>query len=350
MNSNVESTEQFEDRKREHIQLALRSENEAVGGSGFDSVKLWHEALPEINFSDVTLQTKILGAERRTPFLVSSMTAGHAGSVNLNLLLAQACSERGWLFGVGSQRRELNDSSVRDEWRAIRKNSPQVQLLGNLGLSQLILTTDDKVRELVDVLEAEAMIIHLNPLQECLQPEGTPNFAGGLERLTQLKKNLNVPVVVKETGCGFSPQTLLRLNETGVDAVDVSGFGGTHWGRIEGQRSAQASLLSSVADTFASWGVSTVDSLVAAQKLNAKFEVWASGGVRSGLDAAKSLALGASCVGYAKPILQAALVNAEELRKKMQTYEYELRTALFCTGSRSIQNFKDKKVIQWQKV
>lgn len=330
-----EPISQFEDRKREHIQLSLKDENEALGQSGFDHIELIHEAMPEHDFSEVTLFTDILGLRCDTPFMVSSMTAGHDGSVNLNLRLAKACAERGWLMGVGSQRRELHDfESCRNEWREVRKHAPQVKLLGNIGLSQLILSTNEQIQSLVDSLEAVAMIVHLNPLQECLQYEGTPQFKGGVQRLSDLVKTLSVPVVVKETGCGFSQQTLRRLKETGVAAVDVSGYGGTHWGRIEGQRGERLSLQAQASAIFADWGVSTVQSLFNARAVLSEkvYEVWASGGVRSGLDAARALALGSTCVGFAKPILQAALESEEVLLKKMSLIEFELKVAIFCTG------------------
>ncbi len=364
----TETVSQFESRKREHIELALKDENEALGFSGFDHVKLVHEALPEKNFSDIKIHTEILGQKAATPFLISSMTAGHAGAVNLNQRFARAAAARGWLMGVGSQRRELGDlgdlESGRHEWQQVRAVAPQVRLLGNIGLAQAIQATDDQLKSLIDSLEAVALIVHLNPLQECLQLEGTPDYQGGLKRLTRLAAAIAVPVVVKETGCGFSVSTLQRLRETGVAAVDVSGFGGTHWGRIEGDRATAATRESAAAsslkgeslkqaaasETFAQWGISTVQSLLNARQAFGldsltnidldvgagaqKYapEIWASGGLRSGLDAAKAFAMGAQCAGFAKPILQAALKSEEELNLKMETLEHEFKIAIFCTG------------------
>lgn len=345
----TEPASQFEDRKREHISLALEQENEALGQTGLEKIELCHEALPDLNFKDIHIQTHILGQIRQTPFFISSMTAGHGASEGLNGRLARACVAKGWLMGVGSQRRELFDAEARSEWRAVRAQAPQVQLLGNLGLSQLIQTSTEKVKELVDGLEAIAMIIHLNPLQECLQREGTPDFRDGLKRLADLVRELPVPVVVKETGCGFSASTLKRLNEIGVAAVDVSGFGGTHWGRIEGQRNHSQSVMAEAARTFANWGVSTRDSLLNALDVAPEYEVWASGGMRSGLDAAKAVALGAKGVGFAKPILQAALESEENLLKKMSVIEHEFKTALFCTGCQNPAELFHKKVWKWRK-
>jgi isopentenyl-diphosphate delta-isomerase len=343
-----ESNVQFESRKRDHIRLSLADKNQASGESGLDRVLLIHEALPDLNFKNVTLAQTSLKTKCRTPFLVSSMTAGHERSTELNVLLARACQERGWRMGVGSQRRELGDLAAAAEWKALRKSADKVQLLGNLGLAQLIKTKTSAIERLVDSLEATAMIIHLNALQECLQPEGTPDFKGGLKAIERLCKNLSVPVIVKETGCGFSHHTLKKLKGTGVAAVDVSGLGGTHWGRIEGDRAQADDIRSVAALTLANWGIPTVDSVVDAVSLKPRYEVWASGGVRSGLDAAKLLAMGAKVVGFAKPVLEAALAGEEVLFQKMATFEFELQTALFCTGSETISDLQRKKVWKWR--
>lgn len=343
-----ESNVQFESRKRDHIRLSLAEKNQASGESGLDRVLLIHEALPDLNFKTVSIQQTSLKKKCRTPFLVSSMTAGHDRSTELNVMLARACEERGWMMGVGSQRRELGDVAAANEWKALRKSAGKVQLLGNLGLAQLIKTKTSAIERLVDSLEATAMIIHLNALQEVLQPEGTTDFKGGLKAIEKLNKHLSVPVIVKETGCGFSHHTLKKLKSTGVAAVDVSGLGGTHWGRIEGDRAPADDVRAAAALTFANWGISTVESVAEAVALKPKYEVWASGGVRSGLDAAKLLAMGASVVGFAKPILEAALAGEEVLHKGMATLEFELKTALFCTGSEDIEELQRKKVWKWR--
>lgn len=344
-----EPVRQFERRKVDHIRLSLAEKNEAKGANGFDRIQLLHEALPELDFSEVSLQIKSLKEKCPTPFLVSSMTAGHVDSLDLNLRLARACEERGWRMGVGSQRRELGDKSAVLEWKALRKKAPKVRLLGNIGLSQIIHLKTSDVEALVDSIEACAMIVHLNALQECLQPEGTPHFKGGLKAIEKICRQLSVPVVIKETGCGFSAKTLKRLNDAGVAAVDVSGFGGTHWGRIEGDRNEKDSIRSRAANTLKDWGISTLESLLNAQEVKPRYEVWASGGIRSGLEAAKSLALGARVVGLAKPVLEAALESEDALAQLMEQLEFELKTVLFCTGSRTIEEWTDKKVWRWIK-
>lgn len=329
----------FEQRKRDHLRLALAPAHEARGLSGLDAVHLMHDALPELDLEDVRLDAQLLGQAAPTPFFVAGMTAGHADAPALNLRLARACARRGWALGVGSQRRQLAGpaelTGAVDQWRRLRDAAPGLVLIGNLGLSQIVATPLPLLRRLVQSLDAQALAVHLNPLQECLQPEGTPQFRGGLAALRDLCAGLGVPVVLKETGCGFSPRTLAKLQGLGLGAVDVSGLGGTHWGRVEGARAEEGSPLALAAATFANWGEPTVDAVRAACRLLPDTELWASGGVRSGLDAAKLIALGAKRVGYAKPALQAALWGDAALDDWMARQELELRIALFCSGART---------------
>jgi isopentenyl-diphosphate delta-isomerase len=211
--------------------------------------------------------------------------------------------------------------------------------LGNIGLSQATKADPKALKKLALNLGADAFAIHLNALQEALQPEGTPNFSGGVSALRKLCRTFGVPLILKETGCGFSEKTLKKIKTLKLAAVDVSGLGGTHWGRIEGMRSMAAGdqIRAQAAETFANWGVSTVDSVRAARKILPKTtEVWASGGVRSGLDAAKLLALGANRVGFAKPALEAALLGDAELDAWMTKIEFELRLALYSSGYRTV--------------
>ena len=345
---NKENAQQFESRKQDHIRLSLDSMSQANGQAGFEKIQLIHEAFPEIDKADISLVQSSLGIEQRTPFIISSMTAGHKDSGLLNQRLAQASAERGWLMGVGSQRRELFDSNAAFEWQKIRQETPKVRLLGNIGITQLISSTQDQVQRLIDSLDAVAIYVHTNPLQESIQPEGTPQFRGGLRAITELCESVNVPVIVKETGCGFSKSTLSRLNECGVAAVEVSGFGGTHWGRIEGGRAQDFPIQQQLAETFANWGISTIESVLNAKKAQVKFEIWGSGGVRSGLDAAKLLAMGCQMVGVAQPVLRAALQSEEDLDRVMRTFESELETAMLCTGSATIEQLQRETAWQIQ--
>jgi isopentenyl-diphosphate delta-isomerase len=336
-----ESGQQFDSRKVDHLRLSLREDVQA-GLGVMDSVRLQHEALPDLNFSEIDLSVSGL-MPMATPFLLSSMTAGHAGSLDLNVMFARASARRGWLMGVGSQRKELFDSAASEEWQRVRRSAPNVKLLGNIGISQLIRVEVDAVERLVDALEAKGLMIHLNALQEALQPEGTPEFAGGLRAIEKLAARISVPVIVKETGCGISALTAEKLWNAGVRAIDVAGLGGTHWGRIEGHRSADSSWQKTAAETFKNWGLPTLQSLMEVLRtIESKpgLEVWASGGLRSGLDAAKALVLGAERVGLAQPVLAAAMRGEEELDAQMHQMEMELRVAMFCTGAQKIAKLK----------
>lgn len=330
----------FKQRKQDHIQYALLDETEAKGGSGLNSVRLAHEALPDLDFNEIDISTLQLGESVSTPFLVSSMTAGHQQASLINQRLMEASTLQGWAMGVGSQRRELEDKHAHQEWKNIRQHYPDLRLFSNIGISQLITTKPDNIKRLVDSIEAQALQIHLNALQECIQPEGTPYFKGSLKAIETIVHALDIPIIIKETGCGFTQKTLLRLNQTGIKAVDISGYGGTHWGRIEGLRAVDA-LHRQAAVTFQNWGVSTVDALSNAKLLNLDYEIWGSGGIRSGMDAAKLIALGANTVGIAKPMLAAALEDLTSLITAMKQIEYELKVALFCTGHQTVSALKE---------
>ncbi|CEK11669.1 type 2 isopentenyl-diphosphate Delta-isomerase [Legionella hackeliae] len=333
---------QFEKRKQDHIALALMDANQASELNVLDSISLTHEALPDLDFDEISISSQRFEQNIDTPFLVSSMTAGHRDAININRNLIAACSQSKWAMGVGSQRRELTDEDAASEWKELRKNFPNVTLFSNLGIAQIINVPITTLQRLTDALQAQALIVHCNPLQEAIQPEGTPSFKGCWDALAKLVEKLPIPIIVKETGCGFSQPTLQRLNDIGVAAVDVSGVGGTHWGRIEGHRAVEGSVQQRAAVSFRNWGIDTVQSVENAVALSPRFEVWGSGGVRHGLDAAKLFALGASTVGFAKPMLDAALQNAERVYALMNTIEYELKVAMFCTGSRVLTELKEK--------
>lgn len=344
--------EQFEERKRDHIRHALDPSHQAFGLTGLDRIHLVHDALPEINFDEIKLETACLGGLLPTPFFVAGMTAGHPDAKRINDALGRICEKRGWAMGIGSQRRQLDARAPGDCSSEIREKFPRLVLFANIGITQIISNDSksmaDSLRRLVNSTGAQALAVHVNSLQEALQPEGTPRFKGGFKALENLVFELGSPVILKETGCGFSAATLERLRGIGLAAVDVSGLGGTHWGRIEGTRAGANSVQSAVAETFANWGETTVDSVIAARANRSAREIWASGGVRTGLDAAKLIALGADRVGFAQPALQAALAGEEALDHWMSVREYELKVALFCTGSANPQVLREMKGVSWK--
>jgi len=338
----TENNQVFEQRKADHIRLSLDPRTEATGLTGLDNIHLCHDALPDIDFSDIEISTKQLGKKVDTPFLVSSMTAGHKDALRINKRLMLCAQEQQWAMGIGSQRKELFDKTAHLEWRDLRKIFPKLRLFGNIGIAQLITSSVDDIQRLVDNLEADAMQIHLNPLQECIQGEGTPQFKGGYQAIENLCNSINVPVVIKETGCGISKNTMEKLNHCGIEALDISGLGGTHWGRIEGFRTKNEQQ-KQAADTFKNWGLSTLHSVSTAKTMNLNYDIWGSGGIRNGLESAKMLALGATTIGFARPMLEAALKSEEAIIQVMKTIEFELKTALFCTGHANIKMLQENR-------
>lgn len=333
---------QFEQRKKDHIQFSLDSKSQNLASSHFEKIQLIHQALPNFNFSGVSLQTQILGHTFSSPHFISSMTAGHKDSFKINLALANAADEKNWLMCVGSQRRELVDASARQEWAKIRNKNSNVQFVSNIGIEELIQYPVDKILELSRNLNSVGLIVHLNPLQEIFQ-KSEASFKGSLNAIELLVSKSVIPIIVKEVGFGISTQLIRRLFDIGVQVVDVSGRGGSHWGMIESLRTPKNSRQNKSISAFADWGQSAVEILVESQDLISKLtpqqQVWASGGVRSGVDAAKCLAMGARAVGIAQPLMKAA-VQASKIKSQkinplsevMDQFDFELKAALFCTG------------------
>jgi len=341
-----ENLQKFEQRKKDHIHHCL-SDAVDVANNSLDSIALVHEALPDINFSEIKINKNILNNEFSSPIYVSSMTAGHSEGQKLNNTFASACAQKNWLFAVGSQRRQLTDSEAANEWTELKSKYPNLKMLANIGIAQAIESDITALEALVKSIDAIGLIIHLNALQEAIQPEGTTNFKGGLQKIRLISESLSVPVVIKETGCGFSLNTLLKLKSTSVKAVDLSGYGGTHWGRVEGLRASEHTskknrISSWASKTFSNWGESTLSSLLSAVSIEPDFKVWASGGVRSGLDVAKFIALGAEAAGLARPILLQALKGEQSLINYMDLLEHELKIAMFCTESETLDQLGGK--------
>jgi isopentenyl-diphosphate delta-isomerase len=264
----LQGVSEFEQRKVDHIKHALSESTQALGQSGLDAYTLIHEAIPDLGLSEVDIRTHSFGKPLKTPFFICGMTAGHAKAPVINKILAQACERRGWVMGLGSQRRDLeaslNDIATVDHWHTFRASYPNLVLIGNLGLSQIIQSSTADVRRIADLVSANSIAIHANPLQEAIQPEGTPNFNGGFKALSRLCDELGTPIVLKETGSGLSKSTLKRVSHLKLAAVDVSGLGGTHWGRVEGARAASGSKHVKASKVFENWGVPTAVSIQAA--------------------------------------------------------------------------------------
>lgn len=339
-----ESFKDFESRKKDHIRLALDNGTQNLVKSGFNQIHLSHQALPEINFSDVSLKVELLGHEFASPHFVSSMTAGHEDSLQINLRLARAAQKKNWLMGVGSQRRELTDPLAAAEWKKIKLEFPDLKLVSNIGISELIQQPLEKILLLIENLGSIGIFVHLNSLQEVFQNNDEAIFAGGLKAIENLVKKASVPVLVKEVGFGINKEVTQKLYEIGVRVVDVTGNGGTHWGQIEALRSHDDPTIENAIAAFHDWGDSTIDCLLNLQEQVLFSQVWASGGVRNGVDSAKCLALGARAVGVAQPLMKAAVKGEADVIKVMDIFDFQLKTAMFCMGIRKYEDFLHKKV------
>ncbi|MGH1467522.1 MAG: type 2 isopentenyl-diphosphate Delta-isomerase [Bdellovibrionales bacterium] len=350
--SRSEDPKLFEQRKKDHIRWSLDQQSQ-VGLSPSEQVRLIHDPLPEVNFKDIKVETASKVLTNSKPLMVSSMTGGHKDSYEINKILMQACSNKNWAFATGSLRKELEQVSAEssdDEWTVLNNEfGKSLDLIGNIGIAQVISHETEDFKKLVSRYGLKGLYVHLNPLQEVIQPEGTTDFSGGVEAIKRLQETLEIPVFLKETGTGFSKSTFEKVKGLNLPAVDVSGFGGTHWGRIEGLRSKEDSMFDKASRVFADWGVTTVESLQAGEKVleGSLTELWASGGLRSGLDAAICFALGARVCGFAGPMMQAALEGVEAVEELMDQIEYELRIALFCTGTCSINKLNKEKVLEY---
>lgn len=342
----------FESRKKDHIEQSMNPYNQA-GVSPSAEIKLFHKALPEINFSEVSLETKIFNdLELSSPIFISAMTAGHAQGEKINSILFEASHEKNWLVAVGSQRKELFKPNEQSEWTELKHKFPGLKTLGNIGIAQLIETPLPQILKLMESLEPKGFVVHVNALQEVLQSEGTTGFKGGLKAIEELCAKSWVPIIVKETGCGFSAQTLMALSQIeNLYAIDVAGYGGTHWGRIEGNRT-QDEILQKASETYANWGHTTAESLSYfmqnLDKMNEK-KCWASGGIRSGLDVVTCLTMGAEMVGIAQPFMQAALEGVEKVIQLMSVLEFETKIGLFCTGHTNPNVCQKNGVWEWRK-
>jgi len=321
-------------RKAEHLRINIERDIAAKGiHAGFDAYRFGHRALPEIDFANVDCSTEIFGRHLAAPLLISCMTGGTPQAARINRRLARVAQQCGFAMGLGSGRALLESPDAIKTFEA-RAFAPDIALFANLGAVQLNKGYDvSDCRRLVEMLGADALVLHLNPLQEALQPEGDTLFAGLLERISQLCARADFPIVVKEVGWGIGAADVRALFDAGVAAVDIAGAGGTSWSEVERYR-IQEPWRARVARTFAGWGIPTVEALVAARAIAPQAMLFASGGIRNGLDAAKAIALGADLVGIAGPFLRAAARGRKAAHDLALELAESLRIAMFCVGAR----------------
>jgi isopentenyl-diphosphate delta-isomerase len=316
-------------RKLDHIRICLEEEVES-GYTGLEDVLLIHKALPEVDFGEIDTSVEFLGKKLSFPFLVASMTGGHPESKKINENLARAVEEEGIGMGVGSQRAAVEDKSLSDSFTVVREKAPTAFIYANIGIPQVLERGVEVVEQAVEMIDADAVAIHLNFLQEAIQPEGNLRARGCVEVLREVCEEIRVPVIAKETGAGISREVALMLKEAGVAAIDVGGKGGTSFSGVEVYR-VEEDILKGVGLDFWDWGIPTAFSVV---DCSGVLPVIATGGIRSGLDAAKCLAIGAEVASAALPFLRAAADSYEAVKKEIEYFKRGFKTAMFLTGCR----------------
>jgi len=323
-------------RKEEHLQIALEEDvSFRYPSTGLEEYSLLHCALPEMSLEEVDTSTALLGRKLGIPVLISAMTGGTASAKVINRNLALAAQEAGAGMVVGSQRAAIEEPDLAHTYQ-VRDVAPDILLLANLGAVQLNYGYGvEECRRAVEMIGADGLVLHLNPLQECLQFDGNTDFRGLLAKIEALCRQLPCPVVVKEVGWGISEEVARLLAEAGVAAIDVAGAGGTSWSEVEKHRAPTASARR-IAGSFATWGIPTAQAIQMARRGAPQTPIIASGGIHTGVEAAKAIALGADAVGIGRPLLKLAVVSAEAVAQRLAEIGQELRIAMFCTGARNL--------------
>jgi isopentenyl-diphosphate Delta-isomerase len=332
----------IDERKADHIRINLDEDVRSGITTGLEKYRFTHEALPEISLADVDLSLTLFGKKLRAPILISSMTGGTEEAGEINARLAEAAQETGIAMGLGSQRAAIDQPNQTPTFSIARKMAPDAMLFANLGAVQLNYGYGiDECQRAVDMIEADALILHLNPLQEAVQAGGDTNFAGLAKKIEEVCKKLEIPVIAKEVGWGISERTAKLLADCGVDAIDVAGAGGTSWSQVEMHR-APDEFTRELAATFVDWGINTADSILNVKKAAPEMTVLASGGLKNGLDIAKSIALGATLGGMTSPFLKAAMVSTEKVVETIESVKRQIEVVMFSAGIDDLKELSGK--------
>lgn len=329
-------------RKEDHISLSLENSCKSLLPNGFDHYRFEHIAFPELDFDQVDTSLDFLGKHLAMPLLISSITGGSSSGVKINEILAEVAESFNIGLAVGSQRVVLENHNS-DSFQ-IRKYAPTALVFANLGAVQLNYGFGiDECRKAIDTIEADALILHINPLQEIFQPNGNTNFSGLLEKVSEICAKLSVPVVVKEVGYGISASVAKSLYNVGVKIVDVAGSGSVSWSSIESARSDDP-IIRAASQSFKNWGNVTADLVEDISKEIPEIDLIASGGITNGVEIAKALALGAKLCGIALPFLKAALKSNKSCENLVKILQFELKTVMFCTGAAKVSDLKKAKL------
>lgn len=333
-----ETSRTIPSRKQEHVELCVGSSvAHRNKTAGFERVEFTHNALPEVDFAEVSTATVFLGKPASFPLMVSSMTGGYADAERINCSLAEVCQSLSLPMGVGSQKQAIGSAEYHESFRVVRRAAPSIAITANIGAAEVAQASmRNAIPALLDLVQADALTVHTNPLQELLQPEGTPSFRGVLKGIEVLAAQLPVPIIVKEVGAGISGSVAQKLLDAGVAVIDVAGAGGTSWAGVELLRNSNRAAF----EDFWDWGIPTVDCLlqVAPLKKERPFALVASGGVASGIHMAKSIALGADMSAAARVLLTTLVEHGQQaLHTQLATWQQQLQSVMFLTGAADIE-------------
>jgi isopentenyl-diphosphate delta-isomerase len=324
------------DRKLEHLLLCKHCDVEHKHKkTGFEDIELIHKALPQINKEEINLNTEFLGKTLEAPIIITGMTGGHPASLSINRELARAAEQLHIGLGMGSQRAAIENPKLRSTYTVMRDEAPSIFLIGNIGAPQI-----EYAEEAASMMKLDALAVHLNPLQEAIQPEGDVDASNYIQYVSEASKKLDIPIIVKETGAGIKREDAIALTKAGAAAIDVAGAGGTSWAAVETYRSNDPYM----GNLFRDWGIPTAVSTVEVlQSVNVP--IISSGGIRSGLDAAKALALGAEAVGLALPVLKEAYMGYEAVKIKIMKFIEELKVAMYLVGASDISELRKSDLL-----
>jgi isopentenyl-diphosphate delta-isomerase len=334
----------IDQRKADHIKINLEQDVRSALTSGLERYHFTHEALPELDLNRIDTTLSLFGKQLASPTLVSSMTGGTAEAETINLRLAEAAQECGVAMGVGSQRAAIEHPEQASTFQ-VRRVAPDILLFANLGAVQFNYGYGvDQCRQAVDMIGADALYLHLNPVQEAVQDAGDTNWIGIAKKIEEVCKKLEVPVIAKEVGWGISERTAKILSDCGVAAIDVAGAGGTSWSQVEMHR-APDEFTRQLAATFVGWGIPTAESILNVKKAVPDMKIFASGGIKDGLDIAKCIALGATLGGMAGNFLKAAAISTEKTVDMMKLTKRQIEVTMFASGSENLKALQSKKLL-----
>jgi isopentenyl-diphosphate delta-isomerase len=329
-------------RKLEHIEICLDEDVQCQRSTMFEDIEFVHNALPEINKNKIDLNINFFGLRASAPLVIAAMTGGHPKTKNINQRLASAAEELGLPIGVGSQRAAVEDSSLADTFTVVRDSAPSVPVIANIGATHV-----RAAPEAVSMIDADLLAVHLNPLQEAIQPEGDCNSEGALESIATIVDSVDVPVIIKETGAGISGDVAKSLEEIGVAGVDVGGVGGTSWAGVEYFRAQKEDddLKAQIGLEFWDWGIPTALATIMVLD-STDLDVISTGGIRTGLDIAKALALGATAAGIAHPVLRQAVYGSSlDVVVELERFLEGLRVAMYLTGCQKVEELASRQLI-----